>query len=70
MASWSSGNAFVFGAGGLKFKPWTGHIGHAVLLMARHCYISSKVAVFARVPRQENGPRKLVKRLGVIPRVL
>ena len=29
-ASWSSGNAFVSGAGGLKFKSLTGQIGHSV----------------------------------------
>ena len=27
---WSSGNAFVFGAGGLRFKSWAGQIGHSV----------------------------------------
>ena len=29
--SWSSGNAFVSGAIGLRFKSWAGQIGHAVL---------------------------------------
>ena len=28
--SWSSGNAFVSGAGGLRFKSWAGQIGHSV----------------------------------------
>ena len=29
-ASWSSGNAFVSGAGGLRFKSRVGQIGHSV----------------------------------------
>ena len=29
-ASWSSGNAFVSGAGGLRFKSRAGQIGHSV----------------------------------------
>ena len=29
-ASWSSGNAFVSGAGGLRFKSQNGQIGHSV----------------------------------------
>ena len=30
LASWSSGNAFVSGAGGLRFKSRAGQIGHSV----------------------------------------
>ena len=30
LASWSSGNALISGAGGLRFKSWTGQIGHSV----------------------------------------
>ena len=29
-ASWSSGNAFVSGAGGLRFKSRAGQVGHSV----------------------------------------
>ena len=29
-ASWSTGNAFVTGAGGLRFKSQAGQIGHSV----------------------------------------
>ena len=29
-ASWSSGNAFVSGVGGLRFKSQAGQIGHSV----------------------------------------
>ena len=44
-AGWSSGNAFVSGAGGLRFKSGADQIGH-VLPAARHrCDISSKGAV-------------------------
>ena len=27
---WLSGNAFIFGAGGLRFKSWAGQIEHSV----------------------------------------
>ena len=30
LGGWSSGNAFVSGAGGLGFKSWAGQIGHSV----------------------------------------
>ena len=30
-ASWSSGNAFISGAGGLRFKSQAGQIGHSVV---------------------------------------
>ena len=30
-ASWSSGNAFVSGAGGLRFQPRAGQIGHSIV---------------------------------------
>ena len=29
-ASWSRGNAFVFRAGGVRYKSWVGQIGHNV----------------------------------------
>ena len=47
-ASWSSGNAFVSGAGGLRFKSRGGQIGHSVANARHRCNISSKGAVVAR----------------------
>ena len=47
IADWSSGNAFVFGAGGLKFKSRAGQIGHSVANGApplRHFFEKSCVA--------------------------
>ena len=35
-ASWSSGNAFVSGAGGLRFKSQAGQIGHSVANSSPH----------------------------------
>ena len=50
-ASWSSGNAFVSGAGGLRFK------SDAVLPTARHrCDISSKGAMLPGRNDAEMGP--------------
>ena len=45
--SWSSGNVFIFGAGGLRFKSWTGQIEHSVANsspLLRHFFIRSCVA--------------------------
>ena len=45
-ANWPSGDAFVSGVEGLRFKIWTGQIGLTVLPTARHrCNISSNRAV-------------------------
>ena len=45
-ASWSRGNALIFGAGSLRFKFQTGQFIHNLLPMAGLCYgISSKEAV-------------------------
>ena len=46
MASWSSGNAFASGAGGLKFKSRAGQMGHSVangLPLLQHFFESSKL---------------------------
>ena len=54
---WSSGNAFVFGAGGLRFKSWAGQIGHKMLPTAhRCCDISSKGAMLPGCNDVEMGP--------------
>ena len=44
LASWSSGSAFVFGAGGLRFKFWAGQIGPSVAT----CQRLATAAVFLR----------------------
>ena len=55
-ASWSSGNAFVSGAGGLTFKTQAGQ-SVTVLPMARHrCDISSEEAVLPGRNDAEMGP--------------
>ena len=46
-ACWSSGNAFISGAGGLRFKPQAGQIGQSVakgLLPLQHFFRKSCVA--------------------------
>ena len=56
--SWSSGNAFVTGEGGLKFNSLTGPIGHSAAngsLPLRHFF-----------ERTKRWPRKLVTRLGAM----
>ena len=63
-ASGSSRNAFVSGAGGLRFK------SNTVLPTACHrCYVSSKEALLPGRNDSEKGPRKLVTRFGVVQRV-
>ena len=67
-ASWSSGNAFVSGAGGLRFKSRAGQIGHSVANGSpplRHFERSCA----ARPQRRGDGPRKLVTSFGVIQQV-
>ena len=67
--SWSSGNAFVSGAGGVRFKSRAVK-SDTVLPKARHrCDISSKGAVLPRRNDTEIGSDKLVTRFGVIQRV-
>ena len=57
-SSWSSGNAFVSGAGGLRFK------SDAVLPTARHrCNISSKGAVLSGRNDAEMGPANSLQAL-------
>ena len=67
--SWSSGNAFVSGAGGLRFKSRAGQIGHSVANGSpplRHFVERSCVA---RAQWRGDWPDKLVTRFGVIQRV-
>ena len=60
--SWSSGNAFVYGANGLGFKSRAGQ-SDTVLQMARYRYnTSSKEAV---VQWRRDDPSKLVTLFGV-----
>ena len=69
IASWSSGNAFVSKAGGLRFKALTGQIGHSVANGSpplRHFFERYCVA---RAQWRGDGLRKLVTRFGVIQRV-
>ena len=69
LTSWSSGNAFVSGAGGLRFKFRAGQIGHSVANGSpplRHFFQRSCVA---RAQRRGDGPRQLVARFGVIQQV-
>ena len=60
LASWSSGNAFVSGAGGLRFKSRAGKIGQSVVNGSpplRHFFEKSCVA---RAQWRVYGPRRLV----------
>ena len=69
LASWLSGNAFVSGARGLRFKSRAGQIGHSVANGSpplRHFFERSCVA---RAQWRGDGPRQLVTRFGVIQRV-
>ena len=63
--SWLSGNAFVSGAGGLKFKSRAGQIGHSVANGSPPLYFFEKSCV-AQAQWHEDEPRKLVTRFGVI----
>ena len=54
--SWSSGNAFVSGAEGLRFKSRAGQIGHSVANGSHRCDISSKGAVLPGRYDAEMGP--------------
>ena len=68
-ASWSSGNAFVSGAGGLRFKSQAGQIGHSIANGSpplRHFFKRSCVA---RAQWRGDGPRQLVTRFGELQRV-
>ena len=67
--SWSSGNAFISGAGGLRFKSRTGQIGHSVANGSpplRHFFEWSCVA---GAQWRGDGPRQLVTRSGALQRV-
>ena len=68
-ASWSSGNTFVSGAGGLSYKFQTGQIEHSVANgspLLRHSFERSCVS---RAQWRWNGRLKHVTCLGVIQRV-
>ena len=67
LASWSSGNAFVSGAGSLRFKSWAGQVGHSV---ANGCNISWNGAVLPTDALTRRWLRQLVTRFGVIQRII
>ena len=64
--SWSSGNAFVSGAGGLRFKSRAGQIGHSVANGSPPLRLFFEWSCVARAQQRGNGPRQLVTRFGVI----
>ena len=69
-ASWSSGNAFVSGAEGLRFKSRAGQIGHSVANGSPPLqHLFQRIYVAHRRNDCEDGPRKLVTRFGVLQRV-
>ena len=63
------GNAFVSGAGGLKFKSRAGQIGHSVANGSPPLRLFFERSCVARAQRRGDGPRQLVTRFGVIQRV-
>ena len=65
----SSGNAFISGAGGLGFKSRTGQIGHSVASGSPPLWHFFERSSVARAQRRGNGPRQLVTRFGVIQRI-
>ena len=68
-ASWSSGNALVSGAEGLKFKHWAGQIRRSVangFSPLRH--FSERICV-ALAQLRRHGPRQIVTDFGLIQRV-
>ena len=56
VASWSSGNAFVFGAGGQRLKSRPGRIGHSVATARHRCDISSNGTAMPGRNEAEMGP--------------
>ena len=67
-ASWSSGNAFVSGAGSLRFKSRASQIGHSGANGSPPLRYFSEKSCVARAQWREDGPRKLVTLLGVLQR--
>ena len=68
-ASWSSGNAFVFEAGGQRFKFRAGQIRHNVAIGSSPLPHFFERSCVAREQRRGDGPRRLVARFGVLQRV-
>ena len=64
-ASWSSGNAFVSGAGGLRFKSRAGQIGHSVSNGSPPLHHFFERSCVARAQWRGDGPRQLVIRFAV-----
>ena len=64
-----SGNAFVSGAVGLRFKSRVGQIGHSVANGSPPLRHSSKGDVLPGRNDAEMGPGQLVTRFGVLQRV-
>ena len=60
-ASWSSGNAFVSGAGGLRFKSRAGQIGHSVADGSPSLRYFSERSCVARRNDAEIGPVNLLQ---------
>ena len=67
--SWSSSNAFVSEAGGLRFKSRAGQIEHSVANGSPPLRLFFESSCVARAQRRGDGPRQLVTRFGVIQRV-
>ena len=68
-ASWSSGNALVSGAGGLRFNYWSGIIRHNVANDSPPLGHIFEKSCVGRAQWHRDGPGKLVTRFGAIHRV-
>ena len=69
VSCWSRGNAFVSGAGGLRFKSRAGQIGQSAANGSPTLQHFFERSCAARAQWRRDGPRKLVRRFGVIQRV-
>ena len=69
MACWSSGNAFVFGAGGRRFKSRAGQIERSVATGSPSLRHFSERNCFARAQWRGDGPRHLVTRFSMLLQV-
>ena len=69
-ASWMSGNAFVTGAEGLRFKFQAGQIGHSTANGWPPLHHFFERSCVARAQLRGDGAQKLVTRFGVLQEVL
>ena len=69
LSCWSSGNGFVSGAGGLRFKSRAGQIGHSVANGSPPQRYFLERSCVARAQWRGDGSRQLVTRFGVLQRV-